>query len=305
MIKYLGNDFHMLPAPPPKDHFAELLRETVYFWGTGLPPGHTDPSRVTGEARVRAALETLDVALRALGKKTGTRADAARAWLESRRAEIGAALTAFESIGVNFDGPAARDIINRITRARAATAGAEFNLERAVGAAVRPARDALDLVEADGRALGREIIALRDAATLPELPNLDAFENAKSGTADLVFRIRHGKRPTTTLQIALEQGASASDEVARLWIVFEPSTDHDAFKLRAARFAEGRDEIPAEREREAQRERDAITHREREEATAAVAATLSADESAREEAKASRAREREAIRAHDLRKHVS
>jgi hypothetical protein len=235
-----------IPADSPRDFVVNALgaldahnraQGPLWAWSDKVPRYASNPLAVSGESKVRGALAALESALESLGSKTGERAEAARSFLNDEIARLRTALTTFESVGHDATGPAAQALIARITDARAATAAAQRAVHHASRTDVLKAHEQLMLVEADGRAVDRDIEALAEALAFPALPDTTVFDRARGETDDLARRIR-GKARATALHVALEQGAKADKLAALLWPCFEPKAGHEVFELRAQRYAE-------------------------------------------------------------------
>lgn len=243
-----------LPAPPPRDILVNALgtpdardrtQGPLWAWSDRLPRGFSDPRAVSGESKVREAIRVLENALESLGEKAGGRAEAARAFLDSELGRLRTAVATFENVGHDATGPAAQALIARIANARVATAAAQRAVHHASRPDILKAHQELMLVEADGRAVDRDIEALAEALAFPALPDTSAFERARSETDELSRRVR-GKARASTLHVALEQGARADKLTALLWPCFEPKAGHEVFELRAQRHAEAQEHVGAE-----------------------------------------------------------
>jgi len=240
-MKLQGPGISLMPAPPVAHMLRDTFADAVRKWGEDP---HHRPHVPSGEANVRAAIEALNDAITKLGKRTGARADAARSWLTGHRDRLAKALEAWQSVGANLDGAAIVDIAKRSEATRAAERDANRAFELASPAKVREARDAIDVVEATQRELMRDTTALLRSVAYPAIPDLRALTEAKNRTAELAHAIK-GAKPASALHHALDQGRDASADVARLWIVYEPATEHQAFTLRCARHAEGVEPVAA------------------------------------------------------------
>jgi hypothetical protein len=226
----LGPGVVYMPAPGPR----EMLRDSWRFALTSWAKRYED---------VRAAIATCDAALSKLGKKTGDRADAARSELTATRARLTDALDAFASVGAELDGPAALDLIAKITTARAENAAAELAMRSAEEPAdVRACRDAIDLASARGRKVDRELAALSQRLAFPKLPPVADIERAQSDTAQLVEFAGRSTQPARAMHLALDQGLAVSPAVAKWLVCFEPASGKAAelCALRWQRYSEER-----------------------------------------------------------------
>jgi hypothetical protein len=179
-------------------------------------------SRKTLEAR--AYLAAVEDAVERLGDKPGARAEACREFLTAERARISGPLATIDAYGVKLDGPAAVDLIARLVAQSTAHAEARRVFDMAKPADVKKARDALDVVDAHGRELDREVAALDTAIRFPHpLPDpAQTFGPARSMTSDLVNAGKNKAAPARALELAFQQ-AHAPADVAKLFPVFEPS----------------------------------------------------------------------------------
>jgi hypothetical protein len=213
----------------------DFFEETLKFWGNGDGPEQRTP-RPTGLDRVNEALAVVDAALDALGKRDrgGT-----RAYLNDVRSKLAGARDAFESVGIDFTGPAAVALIERAMAARAAVLSAARALHDAPPdrAVLAEKQAELDLARARAREVTRDMWELRAAVTFPAVPSIEPFKNAKARTMLLRHMARGDAAPARALHEALNQGASASREEARLWICWE--TSHEVFVWRWRRYEEG------------------------------------------------------------------
>ncbi len=158
--------------------------------------------------------------------------------MRDTRTAIASALAAYEGFGAELDGKIARDLIAKLTAARAASAKAQADLHHATRASSADARAALDAVEADGRELDREIRRAIDAMRWVDLPDLAMFTRARQTTEALAKL--PGKKPSAwQMHTALDQGRDASIAESRLWVCFEPSEAHALLDLRWRRHNEG------------------------------------------------------------------
>jgi hypothetical protein len=238
---------------PPAATIANVFGPVSRAWRKSQGAPHV-PS---GRERADAALKLIAIALKSLGKRRGgAREDAARQWLDATAAAITAAISAFETIGEDCDGPAALAHVARLGEVRAQRDAAQMALDAAESTAtMRAAREALDSAAVAQRAFDRELRELVRAATLPTLPDPRAFADAEQQTAELARAAKQGKRPATTLAEALAQGAAAaapSDDpgavaratlTAKLWVAYEAEpAAADVFAWRHARYIEGRPE---------------------------------------------------------------
>jgi hypothetical protein len=143
----------------------------------------------TGEARVRAALATIDSELTKLGKKSGERADAARVSLEEQRTCMTAALDAWLSISVDLEGDAFTEIADRVETARTRYQAAEYayrtcdERDRIIAL-----RDASDMLRVARNAALKEKEAQLATARLPSLRTSNTFRKRRSSGASRRLR---------------------------------------------------------------------------------------------------------------------
>jgi hypothetical protein len=249
----ITTDPHVLRSldQPPASTLANALAPTVRAWAK--PKG--SPSHVLdGRERATQALKLIAAATKALARRRGPREDAARQWLDSSASAITNAMTAFDTLGAECEGPAALALVERLAQVRAQRDSAQMALDAAESTAtMRAAREALDDAAVSMRAFDRELRALIAAATLPRLPDPRAFADAEQQTIELARAAKQGRRPATTLGIAIEMGARAaapSDDpgavvratlAARLWTCWEnESAAAELYRWRHARYLEGR-----------------------------------------------------------------
>jgi hypothetical protein len=214
------------------------LTQVITTWSNRTDVhGRGTKSGPTGESQVRDALGMVEGALTKLGNRNGTREDAARAWLEGQRAQLSKSLTVWESIARDCDGPAVTELVARLESATAAEDEARFAYEYADPENVLKCRADLDVAIATVRKVARDFAKLVADARLPALPDPSVFGTAEENTRQLVLLGRCGQ-PMTALHTALDMGASASPDVALLWIVFESGAAGELFTMRHARFEE-------------------------------------------------------------------
>jgi hypothetical protein len=225
----------------PVDHLKFVLPLGLWTTANGLPVAG-DPNRVAGVDRVRAALRQIDEVAASLKAPTNHRASAAAKTLAAMRAPLAASLAAFDSVGADCDGPAARELIARLEATRGALEAAQTAFSLASRSEIKVARAALDEVEADDRALGRDIAALAKAMAFPMLPDLNALTRAREQTSELVRSAGNPAMRTRSLHMALDQGKQADATAASFWPCFEPATGRAAelCEIRASRYAEDR-----------------------------------------------------------------
>jgi hypothetical protein len=248
MPGFIGQVVHI--PQTPEQQMARAFERPIEKWiGPIRYSNVPGQERDVGEFKLREALTRVERELETLGSRKGARADSARSHLSALRDSLRAPLVVFESLGVSreksagtvgnltFRGPVALEHMRKQTKAREAVSAAEAVFEAADPDDVKSARDALDRAEAMQRKANRELSGLVDACRFPALPDLRAFDTAESLTSQLANLVTRGK-PATALHMALDQGAGASPEVAAAFIVYEPESDHDAWKLRWVRFRE-------------------------------------------------------------------
>src|SRR5689334_23348674 len=110
----------------PHNWLATLFNDTLGYWAPVKQ--HILAGQRSEEfylPRAQAGLDLIDDALARLAKKTGDRANAARAELTQQRKEISDAIAVFESIGADLTGPLARNLIERAARVRTALTAAQ------------------------------------------------------------------------------------------------------------------------------------------------------------------------------------
>ncbi len=224
-----------VPAAP-REFLRAALGERLALWaqlpGTQLPWGQ-DPDQLA-LPRASREIEALQGAIRALGAKKCERAAEARKFLAKTRDRIQKSLDAFRSVGADLSGPAAVAMIAKITAARDARAQAEHAVEHATRATIAAARAGLDIAEADGREIDREIAAMAESLIPPPLRDVAAdLERARSETAELEAMQPESVR---ALQHAINSGFNAPRQIARLYVIFE--TDHPLSVWRARAIAE-------------------------------------------------------------------
>jgi hypothetical protein len=199
-------------------------------------------SRKTPEAR--AYLAAVEDALDRLGTKPGERAEACREFLTVERTRISGPLATIDAYGIKLDGSAAVDLIARLVAQSTAHADARRVFDLAKPADVKKARDSLDVVEAEGRELEREVAAIETAIRFPyPLPDpAETYGLARSMTSNLVNAAKIKSQPARALELAFQQ-AHAPADVAKLFPAYEPAgadTDKTSpIYWRAQRRAEG------------------------------------------------------------------
>jgi hypothetical protein len=216
----------------PRDWLATHFRDTLGFWAPVKQ--HILAGQRSEEfylPRAQASLDLLDDALARLAKKTGDRANAARADLTDQRKAIADAITMFESIGADLSGPVARDLIERTSRVRASLAAAHRAKELATRETVEAAILEIERCLADDRALARDVRATLAALAGPTLPDAADFKDAKGNTEDLQ-RLPGKNPPASLVARAIEAGIDAPSRVRDLWIVFESNPQHELIQWR-------------------------------------------------------------------------
>jgi hypothetical protein len=210
----------------------------LHWWSNRLGSGQTRSDAVSGEKLVRDCVAALEASIKRLGQRHGSRADKARAFLCGERDRLAAKLATFESVQLDLSGPTAVALIAKIDAAVAAFANATRLVDQASREDVLRLRDEALLARADLNAAQRELAELSERLTFPSVPRVDAaVERAKVETEALVAMMRADNARARTIHLACEQGAAADQLTAHLHVVFEAKS-HEAFELRALRFAE-------------------------------------------------------------------
>ena len=230
------------------------VRDLTRDFGEALLPWGGDSGAEPGYARAQRSLLLLNGAIERLGERDRA---GIRAQLTERRDTLAAALAAVKSVvgnvqifnglrtagdilqrGRKLTGAAFTDAASKLVAAFEAKQRADYSLHMATSATSRAARDLVDGADADLRQVGRDVAALKVAIQFPELPRADDFAQAEASTADLVQagKLRGAPKQALATHLACEQGATASDAVARLFMVYEPASGGALFDLRYARF---------------------------------------------------------------------
>jgi hypothetical protein len=229
---------HIPPLAVRQDIQREFFEGVVTKWSDRTSGRGRSGDPNTGERRVRDAIEVIDGALAKLGARKGARADAARAYLTAQRDRLAAALAVWESIGEDCDGAAFVSVAERVVLAVENCAAAEHavtscdELEH-----LRALHDARDAARVERNAALKAKAVLLAAARLPALPNLQNFTRAREQSEQIALAARVKAEPMRALHLALEQGAHAAPDVARLWVCFEQGAA-ELFEARAARYQE-------------------------------------------------------------------
>ncbi|HYQ00001.1 MAG TPA: hypothetical protein VER96_15100 [Polyangiaceae bacterium] len=216
----------------PRDWLATHFKDTIGFWAPVKQ--HILAGQRSEEfylPRAQAGLELIDDALARLAKKTGDRANAARAELTQQRKEISDAIAVFESIGADLTGPLARTLIERAARVRGALAAAQRAKDLATRETVESALLEIEKCLADDRALARDVQATLAALAGPTLPDAADFKDAKGNTEDLQ-RLPGKNPPASLVARAIQAGIDAPSRVRDLWIIFESNPQHELIQWR-------------------------------------------------------------------------
>jgi hypothetical protein len=222
---------------------------------------HHNPRETTGLARVEALLTAVRGAISALAKRDD-RGLGARDYLYSLRDKLTDSRAAHLSIGSELDGPKGIALLARYEAALVAHANAATALRLAPPDRdiVREKRIDLDLADSVLGAVNREIIALRDASTLPRECYADRQSDAliklledARGDSVLLRRAaeRDGAEPKMrTIELALYQGAAVerasgnaggqtrAEAQRRLSLSVCWETGHQIFEYRHKRYLE-------------------------------------------------------------------
>lgn len=208
----------------PRGHVIFLIRDRLVPW--------TDGAR----GRAVAALALLDDAIARL-KGSGDRATHTRGVLKSRRETIARAAAVYDSIGEDFSGALAGELIARMTATRAALVAARAVRNLATRETVAEALIEIEKCLADIRQLDRDVIDVLSQLAVPSMPDAHDFARAEQATAALESASAKQLR-AVDVHGAIGQALETPGSIADLFIIYETKPDHPLIKWRAQALAE-------------------------------------------------------------------